>query len=1029
MANASALPPPVHPLPESLTLGAEFGDYRLIRELGRGGMAVVFEAEEIGLQRRVALKIFHPRFDRTLVDTQRFKREAEAGSKLQHPAVVRVYRRGVHNDVPFIASELVADGRNMDQLCEQWKQDPQSRPDEHVRVVAEWFAHIAEAMAEAHQKGILHRDLKPANLLVSGDGRAYVADFGLAWMDDRRGLSQSGEMVGTPFFMSPEQVASGSLSTSERADIYSLGASLYQMLVLERPFEASKAEQVFHRILHEEPTHPRKLQPRLPIDLVHICLKAMDRSPQRRYASMEDFAADLRRFLRYEPVQAKAPSVFHRARRWSERHPASFVTIMLLAVMATILVRGGQLLAGSDEAKKRAVDGWDNARSDRYDILMRAADDAIQGFRFDAADALLGLCEAPLRNWPWRHAERRLVRHWDTLREPGGPRLLTLAVHPEGKFVVGGFGNGSVLLWSVESGKLVRELGRFTLGVYATAFSPNGHYVAAAGDNAEVHVFDTETLEMVATYQNHWAGVGCVAFGPDSDWVASCDDAGEVHIWELAQGETLAKATVPPRAVFMDVSADGKRLAVADGHNGVHVLSTTTGLPLTQPLIAYDEIVYDLRFLPDGRHLVTGGADQMLHIWDVSGDGEWVAGGNAVQSALNSIDMVGERAFLLGDKAGYVSEVEWKADNTLHIRDQWPSHFAFANVVRRIPDCGLVVTGGDDGAVHVWNMEGGSDRLMGPAEPKQAHLLAFSPGTVMATASNDGSMRAWNQITGQSFASFRGMSQAAHAVALSADGQILASMQEDGSLWLTATATGMRRQVNLDHSQLEALSQHASSHLAFSADGKRLLLILNGRRFLLVDVVQAQPMKWAANLQVSLHKGEVVVGMHWDAADRLWLLRESGLEIRNTGESGWPILEHFGPNTEALPSQPTMLAPRPIQFGGYGVAVVCKTGISLFPASAGDLPDETEVHWLNVDTNGLSALAWHGREAILAGGFDNGEIRIWNARSGGECSVWRGHSHSIHAMRFPPDGDWLISAASDGDLQFWGTQDSSWPIR
>jgi len=124
-------------------------------------MAVVFEAEEIGLGRRVALKIFDPRFDRTLVDTQRFRREAEAGSKLQHPAVVRVFRRGVHDQVPFIASKLVADGRNMDQLCQQWKGQPQSRPDDHVRRIAEWFANIAEAMEEAHQKGILHRDLKP----------------------------------------------------------------------------------------------------------------------------------------------------------------------------------------------------------------------------------------------------------------------------------------------------------------------------------------------------------------------------------------------------------------------------------------------------------------------------------------------------------------------------------------------------------------------------------------------------------------------------------------------------------------------------------------------------------------------------------------------------------------------------------------------------------------------------------------------------------------------------------------------------
>nr|MBC8406344.1 serine/threonine protein kinase [Planctomycetota bacterium] len=353
---------PVKTLPETLKQGSEFGDFRLIRELGRGGMAIVFEAEELSLQRRVALKIFHPRFDTNLVDSQRFRREAEAGSQLQHPAVVRVFHRGVQDGVPYIASELVADCRNMDQLCEDWKREPKSKPDEHVRVVAKWFAKIAEAMQEAHQKGILHRDLKPANLLVSGDGRAFVSDFGLAWMDDRRGLSQSGEMVGTPFFMSPEQVAGGSMSTSKKNDIYSLGASLYQMLVLRRPFEASKAEQVFQAILHEEPIHPSRLAPRLPIDLVHICLKAMDRSPQRRYQSMQAFADDLNCFLRHEPVAAKAPSTFPRFLRWRGRNPAACLSVLWSAGIFSVLVRLGLSVHGRGPGQPVVETGWCGVR-------------------------------------------------------------------------------------------------------------------------------------------------------------------------------------------------------------------------------------------------------------------------------------------------------------------------------------------------------------------------------------------------------------------------------------------------------------------------------------------------------------------------------------------------------------------------------------------------------------------------------------------------------------------------------------------
>jgi WD40 repeat protein len=1010
-------------------------------------MAVVFEAEEKGLGRRVALKIFDPRFDRTLVDTQRFRREAEAGSKLQHPAVVRVYRRGVHDQIPFIASELVTDGRNMDQLCQQWKEQPDSRPKDHVRMIAEWFANIAEAMDEAHQKGILHRDLKLANLLVSGDGRPFVADFGLAWMDDRRGLSQSGEMVGTPFFMSPEQVASGSLSTSERADIYSLGASLYQMLVLERPFEASQAEQVFHRILHEEPAHPRKIQPKLPADLVHICLKAMDRTPQRRYASMAEFAADLHRFLRYEPVLAKAPSTFHRLRRWQERHPASFVAVLLLAVMATILVRGGQMLHGSDEAKKRAQTGWTDARSDRYDILMRAADEAIQGFRYDDAANLLELCELPLRNWPWRHAQRQLVRHRKTLRSAGGHRLLTLAVHPEGKFVVGGFGNGSVLMWRTSDGELVREFERFTLGVYATAFSPDGHYVAAAGDNAIVHVYDTETLELVTSY-SHWAGVGCIVFGPQSDWVASCDDAGQVNVWELAEGTTLMTAEVSPRAVFMDVSADGKRIAVANGFYGVDVLSTTTGLPVTQTLQAHNELVYDLRFLPGDRYLATVGADQMMHFWDLENEGERVFGGNPVNSALNSIGMLGERSFLLGDKAGMVSEVHWTKENQLQVRDQWRAHFAFANVVRLSPTGEFVVTGGDDGAVHLWNVHGDSDRLVNPSAPPVAVNAAFSASNVMAVADANGSLKAWNQMTGQSFASFQEPVGEVQSMALSRDGQMLATISENRDLWLTATATGLRTLLQQGEDMGDAGGQGelkadgegeegdvkagggGESTLAFSPEGRQLLMVRNRQSFQWFDVDRGQQKLLPVELRERLQQREGVLGMHWDGKQRLWLLRESQLQVLDTSQKDWPMLKAYDLAADDRFGHARFISPRSSHgMSLHGVAVATSRGVLLFETQGAALPNDDQVRWLPVEADGLSSLAWHGTETTLAGGFEDGQVRIWNARSGGVCSVWQAHSAAVHALRFSTESDWLISAADDGKMQFWGTPKSPWPQR
>lgn len=195
--------------------GSDFGGFCLHRELGRGGMAVVFEAEEMALRRRVALKIFHPRIDHSSDDGERFLREAEAAGRLTHPVVVRVFGRGYSRGVPYIVSEFVPGAQDLESVWKEWSTQPHSVPRDHVRCVARWIAEVAEAVAEAHSCGVLHRDLKPANLLLDGEGRVRLVDFGLASIRDRVGLSRTGKMSGTPYYMCPEQVRRGSFSRIE----------------------------------------------------------------------------------------------------------------------------------------------------------------------------------------------------------------------------------------------------------------------------------------------------------------------------------------------------------------------------------------------------------------------------------------------------------------------------------------------------------------------------------------------------------------------------------------------------------------------------------------------------------------------------------------------------------------------------------------------------------------------------------------------------------------------------------------------
>jgi hypothetical protein len=281
-----------------------FGDYRLIQELGRGGMGVVFEAEQTSLSRRVALKLLSPHHNLSPTAQERFRREAEAGARLRHPGIVTVHAVGEESGVHYIAQELVPAGYSLGDLLAQDPRNPDSKlltfPE-----VAELFARIADALQAAHEAGVIHRDIKPSNILLDEARNPKVADFGLAKVVDQLALSRSGDLAGTPFYRSPEQARSNK-DIDHRTDLFSLGASLYEALTHRRAFEGDTGQLVLQKILDEDPVDPRRIRSQLPVDLSVICLKCLEKRPQERYSSMAEFADDLRRFLRHEPIAAVA---------------------------------------------------------------------------------------------------------------------------------------------------------------------------------------------------------------------------------------------------------------------------------------------------------------------------------------------------------------------------------------------------------------------------------------------------------------------------------------------------------------------------------------------------------------------------------------------------------------------------------------------------------------------------------------------------------------------------------------------------
>jgi tetratricopeptide (TPR) repeat protein len=317
-------PPPADPEPA-------VPGYEVLAELGRGGMGVVYQAWQTGLGRVVALKMILAGGGPEGKELGRFRTEAEAAARLQHPNIVQVHAVGDHDGRPYLALEYVDGGS----LAQKLNRTPQP-----AREAAALLETLARAVHHAHQKGVVHRDLKPANVLLTADGTPKVADFGLAkvLVGARAEHTRSGSILGTPSYMAPEQAEGKVAQVGPAADVYALGAILYECLTGRPPFKAAEVLETLRQVVQDDPVPPRRLQPGVPRDLETVCLKCLQKEPRKRYASALDLADDLRRFLDGRPIQARPVPAWERAAKWARRRPAAAALLAVSAAAAAGLL-------------------------------------------------------------------------------------------------------------------------------------------------------------------------------------------------------------------------------------------------------------------------------------------------------------------------------------------------------------------------------------------------------------------------------------------------------------------------------------------------------------------------------------------------------------------------------------------------------------------------------------------------------------------------------------------------------------------
>jgi serine/threonine protein kinase len=412
------------------------GDFRIVRQVGRGGMGVVYEAEQVSLRRRVALKVLPLAGGLDGTQLQRFQNEAQAAAGLHHSNIVPVYFVGCERGVHFYAMQFI-DGQTLAELIRQLREavapgvgegsevatalyvpattagevkgtactqpaallstTTWARGREYFRAVAELGVQAAEALDYGHRVGVVHRDVKPGNLLLDTAGRVWVTDFGLAQVQGAESLTAPGELVGTLRYMSPEQALGKRVVIDHRTDIYSLGATLYELLTLRPAFGGSDRQELLRQIAFEEPLAPRRLERSIPAELETIVLKAMAKSPTERYATAQELAADLCRFLEDKPIQARQPSLFQKARKWARRHHTAVLSAAVVLLLASsALAAHTWLLWQEKEATK---------------VALRQAEAKTRWARRAVDDMYTGVAEKWLANRPhMTEVKRQLLR-------------------------------------------------------------------------------------------------------------------------------------------------------------------------------------------------------------------------------------------------------------------------------------------------------------------------------------------------------------------------------------------------------------------------------------------------------------------------------------------------------------------------------------------------------------------------------------------------------------------------------------------